>query len=269
MRALAAVVALALALSCASAARATPSAVDLAAVSLNPKEGASIPTDLAVIDDDGRPTTLGSVTRGKPSLLMLADYNCHTICGPILLIAASAIRRSGLIAGKDFNLVVVGLDARDTADDALRMKRADFGDDTPLIGAHFVRADSRSINRLAAAISYRFFYDADSGQFAHPTDLLVLTPAGRVSTLLPGLALTRAGLRFAMVAAGRGAIASWIDRIEVICCGFAPAYGTYDALVRKTLIAAAAAMIVSIAAVVAISQIRRRRLLAEADRVRS
>jgi protein SCO1/2 len=263
MRALAAFVALALALCCAWPVRATLSAADLAAVSLNPKEGASIPTDLPVIDDDGRLTTLGAVTHGKPSLLILADYNCHTLCGPVLLIAAAAIRHSGLVVGKDFNLVVVGIDARDTAAGALRMKRAEFGDDLPLIGAHFVRADTQSINRLAAAISYRFFYDADSRQFAHPTDLLVLTPIGRVSTLLPGLALTRAELRFALVAAGSGTIASWLDRIEVICCGFDPAYGVYDAFVRQSLIAAAAATIASIGAIAALSQIRRRRILAE------
>ena len=67
---------------------------ELSDVGLHPVEGAAAPPDIAFTDDDGHAVALGDVTRGRATLLILADYNCHTICGPILAFAATAIRES-------------------------------------------------------------------------------------------------------------------------------------------------------------------------------
>jgi protein SCO1/2 len=86
--------------------------------------------------------------------LILADYNCHTTCGPILDVAETAIRESSLVAGRDLNLVVVGIDPRAKPADAARMKAAQFGEDAALAPAHFLDGDAGAIERLSAAIGY-------------------------------------------------------------------------------------------------------------------
>jgi protein SCO1/2 len=234
---------------------------ELLDVGLHPVEGAAAPPDIAFTDDDGHAVALGDVTRGRATLLILADYNCHTICGPILGVAATAIRDSGLVAGRDFNLVVVGIDPRATLADAARMKAEQFGDDPALALDHFLYGDARAIERLSAAIGYHAHYDAEMRQFAHPTDMLVLTPERRISRLLPGLAISGEDLRFALVEAGGGGVASLIDRAHVLCYGLDPARGVYNSAVRATLIGAGAATLAGIAAIAAIAQRRRRRLL--------
>jgi protein SCO1/2 len=235
---------------------------ELSDVGLHPVAGAAAPADIAFTDDDGRAVELGDVTGGRATLLILADYNCHTICGPILGVAETAIRESGLVAGRDFNLVVVGIDPRATRADAIRMKADQWGDDPALVRAHFLYGDARAIERLSAAIGYHAHYDAETRQFAHPTDMLVLTPQRRISRLLPGLAISGEDLRFAVVEAGGGLVASLIDRAHVLCYGLDPARGVYNSAVRETLMGAGAVTLAAVSAIAAIAQRRRRRLLA-------
>jgi protein SCO1/2 len=235
---------------------------ELSDVALRPGVGAVAPPDIAFTDDDGHAVALGDVTAGRATLLILADYNCHTICGPILGVAGTAIRESGLVAGRDFNLVVVGIDPRATRADALRMKADQLGDDPALTHAHFLDGDARAIERLSAAIGYHAHYDTETRQFAHPTDMLVLTPDRHISRLLPGLAVSGGDLRFALVEAGGGLVASLIDRAHVLCYGLDPARGVYNSAIRATLIGAGAATLAAVSAIAAIAQRRRRRFLA-------
>ena len=67
---------------------------------------------------EGRDLTLGDAIAGRPTLLLPADFTCTQICGPALSIAASALGQTGLEAGRDYSLVVVGIDARDGIEDA-------------------------------------------------------------------------------------------------------------------------------------------------------
>ena len=41
-----------------------------------------------------------------------ADFTCKQICGPALQVAAAALSQTGLTPGRDYSLVVVGIDAR-------------------------------------------------------------------------------------------------------------------------------------------------------------
>jgi len=68
-----------------------------------------------------------SVEDGRPTLLLPADFTCKQICGPALTIASSALQQTGLVAGRDYSLVVVGIDPRDTIDDARRFTQGQIG----------------------------------------------------------------------------------------------------------------------------------------------
>jgi protein SCO1/2 len=261
MKAPAILLALAVALSCASRAGAALSESDLSDVSLRPAIGAIVPADIPFVDDDGRSIALGDVIGGRATLLILADFDCRILCGPILAQAATSILSSGLVVGRDFNLVVVGIDPSETRFDAARMRSAQFGDEPRLAAAHFLNGDASAIERLSSALSYRAHYDAATRLYAHPTDMLVLTADRRVSRLLPGLAIDSDGLRFALVEAGAGLIASLIDRAHVLCYGLDPAHGVYDAAVRTTLIGAGGATLAAVGFVILMAQRRRRRLL--------
>jgi protein SCO1/2 len=241
------------------------SEAELSTVAVRTAPDASIPGDIRFTDDDGRAVELGDLMRDRATLLILADYSCHAICGPILAATEATIGNSGLVAGRDFNLVVVGIDPTETRADAAAMKEAQFGDDPALAAAaHFLGGDAAAIAALSSSIGYHARYDADARRYAHPTDLVVLTPDRHVSRLLPGLSVSGEELRFALVEAGEGYLGSLIDRAHVFCYGLDPKHGVYDASARAALIGGAGATLTAVGLMAAIAQRRRRRLISGA-----
>jgi protein SCO1 len=262
MRAAGALLALGLTLAQAPPASAGLTEADLSGVAMRPAPDAQIPADIPFTNDSGAPIALGAAMRGRATLLVVVDYACRSVCGPILASTAATIRNSGLAAGHDFNLVVIGLDPSRTRADAAAMKAAQLGGDPGLAAsAHFLNGDAAALQRLWAALGYRALYDADARRYAHPTDLIVLTPDRRVSRLLPGFAVRGDDLRFALVEAGGGAVAALIDRARVLCYGLDPAHGVYNARVRIALIGGAGATLVGLGLLAGGAQRRRRRLI--------
>ena len=96
-------------------------------VALSPPPGARVPTALVFKDLEGRDVTLGDAIAGRPTLLLPADFTCTQICGPALSIAAGALSQTGLQAGRDYSLVVVGIDAKDGIEDARRFTSGQVG----------------------------------------------------------------------------------------------------------------------------------------------
>jgi protein SCO1 len=232
---------------------------DLDAVGLHPPENAKVPLALWLTESDGRRVTLQTITASKPTLLVLVDFTCHTICGPILSIVATDILRARLVPARDFNFVVIGIDPRQTPKQAEAMKLAELADTPELrAAAHFVSTDAASFARLATAIGYRAHYDAEARVFAHPADLLVLAPGGEVSRVLPGLALDPGELRLALVEAGSGRIASLAEHFRILCYGLDPALGIYTRPVENTLWAAAILTLIGLVGGIVLLERRRR-----------
>ena len=138
-------------------------------VALSPPPGARVPTALVFKDLDGRDVTLGDAIAGRPTLLLPADFTCTQICGPALSIAAGALSQTGLQAGRDYSLVVVGIDANDSVEDARRFTSGQVGGP----GVSVLNGSDETINSLMAAIGYRFQRDSandcdrSSGRLRH------------------------------------------------------------------------------------------------------
>src|SRR5947209_1288837 len=171
-----------------------PTAIDGAGVALTPD--ARVPTGVQVIDETGRSQTLADAMAGRPSVLILTDYTCHTLCGPVLALTAAALDRSGLTPSRDYRLLAIGLDPKDQPQDALAMKQAEIGAGGALVEASsLLIADSTALGQVTASLGYRAVYDPANDQFAHPVAVFVLTSEGRVARALTGLGLTPSDLR--------------------------------------------------------------------------
>jgi protein SCO1 len=206
------------------------------AVGGSPPPNAQVPTGLSFVDETGAPRTLAQAIAGRPAVLILADYTCRTLCGPVLAQAAAALDRSGLSPGADFRLVAIGLDAGDRPADAQAMKSAQVGEGGALARATtFLTGEQATIDAVTSALGYRFAYDSANDQFAHPAAVFVLAGDGRLTRALSGLVIDPAELRLALVEAGEGRIGSIADRVRLLCYGFDPAAGTYTLYVHRLL----------------------------------
>src|SRR5581483_5121268 len=104
-----------------SPARGAVSRQDLATVEVSLPANAAMPLELRLQGEDGATKPLRFWLGATPSIWVLADYTCETLCGPTLSIVSDALAQSGLRPGVDFRLVAVGLDPKDTAADAANM----------------------------------------------------------------------------------------------------------------------------------------------------
>jgi protein SCO1/2 len=200
-------------------------------VSLSPSPGARVPTALVFKDLNGHEVSLGDAMAGHPTLLLPADFTCTQICGPALSIASSALGRTGLQAGRDYSLVVVGIDAKDSIEDARRFTSGQVGGP----GLSVLTGSSETINSLIAAIGYRFQRDSANDAIAHPAAYVTLTADGRVSRVLSSLALQPTDLRLALLEAGGGSIGGFAGRIALLCYGFDAVHGIYTRQIATLL----------------------------------
>jgi protein SCO1/2 len=223
-----------LSVGCAEARLTTPA---LESVSASPRPDAQLPLALTLKDEAGASRTLEAAIAHTPSILILADYACQALCGPILSLAAGALERSGLQAGRDYRLVVVGLDPRRGPREAKAMKVAQIGESGELVKASsFLSADAVTLQQLATGLGYSSIYDAENDQFAHPAVVFVLTAEGRVARTLSALGVSPEDLRLALVEAGQGRIGSTADTIRLLCYGFDPASGRYTPSIHLLLV---------------------------------
>jgi protein SCO1 len=229
-------------------------------VAAEPRSDAALPLGLRFRDENGQPRTLGDVLAGKPAILVFADYTCRTLCGPVLTFVAAGLERSGLAAGTDYGLVVIGLDPKDDLEAARVTKIARIGSGTPLATATvMLTGEEAAITAATAALGYRYAYDAEHDQFAHPAAAFAVNSAGRVTRVLSGLTLDGAELRMALVEAGEGRVGSFGDRLRLLCYGFDPVRGVYTEKITLWLELAAMFTLFSMAvALVVMNAISRR-----------
>lgn len=200
---------------------------------------AALPRGVSVTDEAGHRRALGDLVL-RPAVLVFADYTCRTLCGPVVAFVAGALEQSGLRAGEQFRLIVVGLDPKDTAADAERMRHDHLGGDAALNAATtFVMTDKAAIDRITSALGYRYVYDKEHDQFVHPGAAFVLQAGGRVARVLSGLGLSGDDMRLALVEASEGHVGTWRDHVRLLCSGFDPAHGTYNLVVSRVLAASA------------------------------
>ncbi|TYL83341.1 SCO family protein [Bradyrhizobium cytisi] len=214
--------------------------LQLGNVDVAPPSEAGLPASLVLYGENGAPRPLRFWLDDKPTVWLLADYTCATLCGPMISIVSDALASSGLHPSVDFRLVVVGLDPKDTAADAATMKRARIGSDAVLSATDFVRGDAATIGTLARALGFRSIYDAEHDQYAHPAAAFVITPSGGLASALSGLAVDPTTIRLALIAAGEGKTGGWTDHLRLLCYGYDPASGTYTLAIGRLLAAAAA-----------------------------
>ena len=219
---------------------------DLAGISLAPSPEARISPLLKFRDIQNRDLTLGEVLAGRPGLLIPVDYTCRSTCGPALSIVAGMLAQTGLQAGRDYRLIIIGIDPKDSPSEARDLVGAQVNDKT-LLGTTFaLTGDATTIQILMTDLGYRAVYDAEHDQFAHPSGIVTLLQDGRISRVLSALALNAQDLRLALVEGGEGRVGGLADRIMLLCYSFDAVHGIYAPAIRHILQIAGAGTLVGL-----------------------
>ncbi|HVH26255.1 MAG TPA: SCO family protein [Vicinamibacterales bacterium] len=209
-----------------------------------------LPLDVPLIDEAGGSVRLGTYFGERPVVLVFAYYECPMLCTQVINGLSRALGVLSLEPGRDFEIVTVSFDPRDTPA-AAAAKKASYLERYRRPGAaaawHFLTGEAASIERLTKAAGFRYAWDERTGQFAHPSGVIVLTPDGRLARYLFGIEYGPRDLRLALVEASAGRVGSAVDAILLYCYHYDPLTGRYGLLVRRVMRIAGAATVLALA----------------------
>jgi protein SCO1/2 len=220
--------------------RATPK--DLASVvGLDQRLGELVPLDTQWRNERGETVSLGQLVHDKPVILTLVYYRCPMLCTQVLNGVLKMSNGLSLELGKDYSIVSISIDPKETPEQAAAKKQryvAAYRREGGERGWHFLTGEESDIQRVAEAVGYRYQYDPRSGQYAHASGIIVLTPEGRISRYFYGIDYSPRHMRLGLVESSAGRIGNAVDQILLLCFHYDPATGRYGLVISRVIQAA-------------------------------
>jgi protein SCO1/2 len=227
----------------------------LKAARFDQKLNAQVPTGLHFRDEAGRDVALGSYFGARPTVLIMAYYNCPNLCPLVIDNLVGNLRKIAFDAGNQYNVVAVSIDPREKPALAASKKQhylTQYARPATAGGWHFLTGEEANIGRLAAAVGFHYAYDKRINEYSHPSGLIVLTPQGRIARYFYGFDYSPTDLRLGLVEASAGRIGTAVDQVLLRCYHYDPVTGKYDVTVMNIVRAGGVATTLVIGAFVAL-----------------
>jgi protein SCO1/2 len=210
----------------------------LATVAFEQRLDQPLPLDLEFRNEDGRPVRLGEYFGSRPVILTFVYYECPMLCTQVLNGLESALRVMDERVGREFDVVTVSFDPRETPVLAAAKKKA-YLDRYQRPGAdggwHFLTGSQASIDALTKAAGFSYVWDEASQQFAHPSGVVVATAQGRLSRYFFGIEYAPRDLKFALIESSFERIGSLADRLLLYCYHYDAGRGTYGFVAMRAV----------------------------------
>jgi protein SCO1/2 len=197
-----------------------------------------IPADLVFRDETGKAVRLQDYFGKRPMILNLVYYQCPMLCGEVLSSLTSTLKILKLDVGKDFDVLTVSFDPRETPEMAAAKKAPiikRYGRAGAAEGWHFLTGPQESITALTKAAGFQYQYDNTTAQFAHATAIMVLMPEGKIAQYYYGVDYAPRDLRLGLVQASDNKIGNVVDQVLLYCYHYDPAKGKYGAVITRIL----------------------------------
>jgi protein SCO1 len=217
----------------------------LQGVGIDQKLDRRIPLEAKFKDEYGQEVALSKYFESKkPVVLALVYYRCPMLCTQILSGLESSLKVVSFNPGRDFEVVSVSFDPKDTTETAAGKKQSvmkRYGRPNTANGWHFLTGDEANIKALTDAVGYHYRYDPKTDQFAHASGIMIVTPDGRLSRYFYGVEYSPRDMRLGLVEASQNKIGSPVDALLLFCFHYDPATGKYGAVAMNMIRFAGAA----------------------------
>jgi len=235
---------------------------DLSRVKFEQHPGQQISRDLIFRDENGRTLKLGDLFGKRPLILVLGYYRCPMLCTIINDGLINALENLRANVGADFDVIDLSIDPSEKSvlaaeKKALYLRR--YGRSGAASGWHCLVGDEKSITQLSDQLGYRYLYDPETKQYAHPSGVIVLMPDGKISRYVFGVTFNSTELRDAIAAAKEGKPGSVLSQLFLLCYHYSPITGKYGGLILSILRGASVLTLLAVIGFVALMLRRDRR----------
>jgi protein SCO1 len=233
---------------------AQPSAQDTSGVGIVEHLGSHIPYDLKFMNDKGDTLTLKDIVN-KPTVFSFVYFDCPGLCSPLLQGLSDVISKTDMMLGKDYQVVTISFNFRDTPEKAAK-KKAIFTKRYSKDQSNnwiFLTTDSLTIFKVTDAFGYKV--KAVGLDFVHPSAIVMVSPEGMITRYLYGISFLPFDLKMAIIEAGKEQARPTIQRVLLYCFGYDAEGKRYALEVTKL----AATVIIFFAVVLFVSLIIRSR----------
>ncbi|HOI48464.1 MAG TPA: SCO family protein [Prolixibacteraceae bacterium] len=187
-----------------------------------------LPDSISLINEQGQQVWLADLI-DKPTVLNFVYFRCPGICSPLMEGIAGVIDKSELVLGKDYQVLTISFDPRETIDLGilkknnylnLMQKREEAGQ-----GWRFFVSDSASIARATNAVGFR--YKKTGNDFLHAASVVVISPQGKITRYLNGMYFLPFEWKMAIIEASEGKSGPTLNKVLRFCYSYDPVGQTY------------------------------------------
>lgn len=189
-------------------------------VGITEKLGALLPMDAVLVNEKGEKVKLGSFFKGKPVLLNFAYYRCPMLCNMVLKGMIGGLKKLPWEAGKEFEIVTIGIDPREDHELAQAKKQAhidELGRPAAAAGWHFLTGEEDEVKKVADAVGFTYQYNPANDDYAHAAGIFTVSPQGKISRYLYGIEYRTKEIRLALLDASEGKALSFGDKLVMFC----------------------------------------------------
>jgi protein SCO1 len=197
-------------------------------IGIEEKLGQTMPLDQELYDETGHLVTLKSLVN-KPTIFTFVYFRCPGICTPLLNELTKVIDKTDLELGKDYQVITISFDHRETPDIAAGKKDNYLNllkKQVDTTGWRFLTADSMTIQRVTSGAG--FYFTQSGNDFVHAGALIVVSPEGKITRYINGIQYLPFDVKMAVYEASTGKVGPTIAKILTFCYSYNPEGHTYS-----------------------------------------
>jgi protein SCO1/2 len=209
----------------------------LQTVGIEQRLNEQLPLDTKFVDENGKSVALGDYFgKGKPVVLALVYYECPMLCNQVLTGLSGALKGVNFDVGKEFDVVAISFDPRDTPTVAKAKKEtylAHYNRPETAAGWHFLTGTPESIEKITQAVGFKYQWDESTKQFAHAGGIQIATPEGRLARYFYGIDYAPKDVKFGVMEASSSKIGNPVEKLILYCYHYNPASGKYGLMIMN------------------------------------
>lgn len=201
-------------------------------VGINEKLGQKILLDLKFVDDNSDTVKLAQLI-DKPTVFSFVYFDCPGLCSPLLEGIGDVISKTDLQLGKDYQVITISFNFRDTPEKAKKKKETftkRYVKDNSK-GWIFLTTDSAAIFKIINSFGYKI--KSVGLDFVHPSAIVMVSPEGMITRYLYGINFLPFDFKMAVSEAQKEQVRPTIQKILLYCFSYDPQGKRYAFEVTK------------------------------------